>query len=335
MAQSLKELKEENAKLSLESADIPQTAGNEYDEDDAGEVEHVVHDDKAESESASSKQTESESWMQSEEEVEALHEGKDVPLAAHIKLRAKLKGKLDDKEMELKTLREEVESLKSGIKPAAALSGKPKREDFFSSDDPEEAYLDAMLEWKSIQSGKSREQEDMARKQREAQERLNKQVDEHYLRAAKLAAENGISDEVYRSADQKVRETLDAAMPGYGDMVAENIIATVGEGSEKVMYHLGRNPSKLKALKDSFLSDPTGLKAAVMIGEIKGDLTFAAKKKTQAPTPAPSIKGDEGLSASDTALYRKYKEAHSKGNSQLAFQIKRQAKASNVNTREW
>lgn len=335
MAQSLKELKEENAKLALESPEVPQTEDSDYSDDEADEAAQVEQEDKAESESKTGDEAESESWMQSEEEVEASHEGKDVPLAAHIKLRAKLKSKLDDKESELKALREEVESLKSGIKPAAAQTGKPKREDFYSSDDPEEAYLDAMLEWKSAQSSKSREQEELARKQQEAQERLNKQVDEHYLRAAKLAAENGISEEVYRAADQRVRETLDAAMPGYGDLVAENIIATVGEGSEKVMYHLGRNPSKLKALRDSFLSDPTGLKAAVMIGEIKSDLTLAAKKKTQAPTPAPAIKGDEGVSASDTALYRKYKEAHSKGNSQLAFQLKRQAKAANINTREW
>lgn len=335
MAQSLKELKEENAKLALESAEDPQAEESDYSDDEADEAAQVEQEDKAESESKTGDEAESESWMQSEEETEASHEGKDVPLAAHIKLRAKLKSKLDDKESELKALREEVESLKSGIKPAAAQTGKPKREDFYSSDDPEEAYLDAMLEWKSAQSSKSREQEELVRKQQEAQDRLNKQVDEHYLRAAKLAAENGISEDVYRAADQRVRETLDAAMPGYGDLVAENIIATVGEGSEKVMYHLGRNPSKLKALKDSFLSDPTGLKAAVMIGEIKSDLTLAAKKKTQAPTPVPVIKGDEGASASDTALYRKYKEAHSKGNSQLAFQIKRQAKAANINTREW
>lgn len=336
---TLAELKAENATAEPEAVEeAPQVEAIE--EEEVVEVEEVEETEQVDAETSEESETksETEAWMQvEEEEVEVKFTDSDVG-AAKRNLRAKLEKK---HESELDVLRKEIEALKSSPSQAATqpAQAKPKREDYYDAEDPDEAYMDALVEYRlSSKDQAAQQQASQSEQQRKVDEfkaQVEAKVDEHYNRAAELTKTSGISADVYRQADQNVRQAVESVMPNMGDGITDALIAKIGNDSEKVVYFLGRNKAKLLEFEKALRSDTTGIEAAMMLGEIKRDLTSQTKRKSNAPTPAPSLQGNESTSPKSAGLLRKYKEAHNSNNAQKAFEIKRQAKAAGVNTREW
>jgi hypothetical protein len=108
----------------------------------------------------------------------------------------------------------------------------------------------------------------------------------------------------------------------------------MGEGSEKVMFNLGRNPRKLAELKASLASDPNGLSAMMLLGKWSAELT-PQKRKTNAPAPAKAASGGSKTGNSDKKLKAAYDKAFSSGNTSKAFTLKREARKAGSNTRDW
>ena len=106
----------------------------------------------------------------------------------------------------------------------------------------------------------------------------------------------------------------------------------MGEGSEKVMYALGRSPQKREILKAKLLADPTGLSASVYLGQLSGEITKPAKKTTQAPAPAKRATGGNSGGSAEDALKRKYK---AESDTQKRFNIRREAKLAGYNVDTW
>lgn len=334
VAQTLEELKRENAEAEQAvNNEAPQAEELNAELEEAAEDVEEVLEDEAESNETESNESTVESWMQSEEQDS--QDEQAVPVAAHAKMRSKLKAAISEKDSELQALKAEVEQLKSAPKSAPDVKSKPKREDFFESDDPDEAFFDAMTDWKleqqALQQNSKAEQEAINRKNQEFLKKQNEAVEDHYVRAAKLASENGIEPEVYNSADLKVRQAVEAVYPENGDAMTETLISMIGDDSEKVMYYLGRNKNKLLEFQNTLQSDTTGIKAAMMIGELKSQLTKPFKKKSNAPAPPPELKGDQSTGKSRSYL-RKYENAKTP---QERFDVKQEAKKAGVKTREW
>ena len=110
----------------------------------------------------------------------------------------------------------------------------------------------------------------------------------------------------------------------------------MGEGSERVFYHLGVNTKKRSELIELFNQDRTGIKAAAYLGKLNAQLGAPKKRDSNAPAPADDVKGDRaGVVGGNDAMRRKYREAHSNGNSQKAFDLKRQAKSKGINVDNW
>jgi len=332
-AKTLEELKRENAEAETQvvEAEIEEV---EEPEEIEQEPEYTESDDDQEDDQDEDEEDEgTEAWMKSEKQgsqKDAKFTSSDIAAA-----KRKLKAKLEQKDSELEELKAEVERLRSGQVPVQTIAApKPRREQFLNADDPDEAYAEALVDWKlsnTIQQANSRAQ------QQQAVQALNAGVDRHYKAAAELVAEHGISEDVYRQADEAVKRAIDAVMPRQGELVTNQLINFLGEGSEKAMFYVGRNPNKLLAVQQALREDPSGIKAAMMLGEIKASVSMPKKATQKAPAPAKRIQGDAPVKGSALAkkLQKQYSQAHKSGNIQAAFNARKQAKKAGLDVSDW
>jgi len=291
----------------------------------------------AEGELAEGGEPEVDQWMQTDEQAS---EGQQVSVAVLAKTRSKLKGKIGERDEEIERLKQENEALKSGQTqtPASAeqLPPRPKREDFDFDDDKYDAAIDAWqdkrMDLKLAQGQQVSERKGQAATQRE---NLNQAVDQHYERAEKLTKDSGITDEVYQQADRAVRSVIESIRPGEGDLIADQLIATVGEGSEKAMFWIGRNKQASEQLQASLVADPSGMRAIAFISKKAAELSAPKQRSSRAPKPAANAQGDASTSSNALALQRKYDEAHKAKNGQAAYDLKQQAKKAGHDVSKW
>lgn len=338
MDQTLEELRAENARLEQDKANAsqaqqsqPEPAARQEDDD----VQAANPDDQTDDGAV-----EAESWMQSDDQA-SQDAGKTPKFtdsdigAAKQKLRAKLEREHQSETEKLRARIAELEQAKSA--PVVQVGEKPRREQFYEMDDPDEAYSEAMVEWKlatmRAEHQKTSQQVDQERRALERMQSVTQSVDQHYGRAAKLAEASGIAPEVYQSADLRVRQAVDQVFPGGGDGIVDSLIANIGEGSEKVFYNLGVNNKRLSELERLLREDPTGLRASVYLGRLSAELSAPAKRTSNAPAPAAQAQGDANTTASGAALQRQYKDAG--GDVEKRISIKRKAKAAGVDTSSW
>lgn len=339
MDKTLDELRAENAALEASKAAAPQ-AGAESDEGEAVETEEPNGQVAEPGEEGETAEAEAESWMsgdsQESQGAERKFTDKDIG-AAKTKLRAKLER---EHQSELQRLQAELEAerQKHVLQPAQ-VGQRPTREQFFDKDDPDEAFAEALVDWKlksqSVQQATQQQQYEQQRKALEQRQQIEASVDQHYERAAQLAEKSGITPEAYQSADLRVRSAIDQVFPGGGDSITDALISNLGEGSEKVFYNLGVNRARLTELESLLKQDPTGLKASVWLGKLSAELSAPTKRTSNAPAPATQIRGDRNTTEAGRAIHKQYKEAHSSGNTQKAFDLKRKAKAQGINTQTW
>lgn len=337
MANTLDELRAENAAEEAAKAQAPQPGAS--DVDDAAADDLNTDDNLAEGgEGEEGQQAEPESWMKGDDQeshgADKKFTDSDIG-AAKAKLRSKLEAK---HQTELDELRNQLEELRRNT-VSPQLSAKPKRDYFYDQDDPDEAYTEALADWKLKETLSRQHQEtqqyEMQRKQLEVQQSIESSVDQHYERAAVLAAASGISPELYQSADHRVRSAIDGVFPGGGEQVTNSLIASLGEGSEKVFYNLGVSPKRLAELTSKLASDPSGLQASIYLGRLSAELVTPMRKKSNTPPPATTVQGDANTTDVGRNLQRRYQEAHKKGDTQAAFNIRREAKAKNINVNSW
>lgn len=327
MFKTLDELKAENAA----EAEQP-VAVDEQLEVEQPEVQADASEPEAEQTDEGQAESDAEEWLQESSD-------KAVPLAKHVAVKHKLRGQIEEKDSVIEQMRAEIEALKQH-KPAATQSNElpkpPKLSDFdFDEDRHAEAmlaYTDKLLEHKLSKTlGNQQQQQEQ---ERQAQ-RLTEQVEGHYERAAKLVEAGVITVEKYQAADRRVRQELDS-VTGAGDLVADNIIARLGEGSEKVIAHLGVNQAAMQALKMKLTEDPTGLSAAVYLGQLNAKFSAPANKLSKAPNPDSGLRGDKGgVTTTSSDILKKYQSAHKSGDIAKAVELKLKAKASGINTSNW
>jgi hypothetical protein len=276
-------------------------------------------------------------FMADDDDDDVVVPGKTMPVSSHVKVKEKYKGKIEKKDDEIALLRKEIETLKSPAATPATQLARPNRDDFDTDEEYEKKYeefvLNSVMEKVDLKSQGTQQQ--VAAK--EALQKTQEAVESHYERVDKLVEEFTISPEVVQKADQAVREAVDAVtskMPNVkADAVVDHLISTLDEGSERAMLYVGRSQKRLAELQSRLLNDPTGMSAAVYMGEMKREAQGTRKKTSTAPKPAAQVKSSE--STSEKGFKRKYDEAHKKKNTQAAFNIKREAKAAGVDTSNW
>lgn len=295
---------EQDGGVSQESGDDTGSAGDENDTDD-----------------------EVEAWM--------LDDGDDertIPLTDHIQLRQKLKEDKRDLQREVDELKAQLANQQSNQQqPVQSPSTRPKLADFEFDED---AYNEALDQW-YLNQFDSRVNQNASNQQAE---NLKKQIkqgsDAHYQRALQMVNKYKLDPNKYQAADRTIRQALDDATGGNGDIVADAMAHYMGEGSEKVFFTVGTRPEKLNQLLSALREDPSGMKAALFLGKQLSEVSRKVsnpKKKQKAPPK--KVKG--GGTATPTTS-NKLKEKYGKtDNPQERWEIRKQAKAKGIDVGDW
>jgi len=344
--QTLEELKASNALEKDESTPAPQ-ADEEATDDEVVDDELENAGDPAEGDEDDEGKAETEDWMKGDTDDD---DDGGQPSSAKFndsdmaKARRKYKAKIAKQDDAMEQLRRENEELKKPRRPATQLH-EPRREDFDGEADPQGAFTSAMVDYRiSKQQAENQASDQATRRQQEFNERQAKvgsAVDKHYERAVKLSEESGITAEMYQNADFRLRSMVesvfnpDRSNDGAGDAIVDALIANLGDGSEKVMYNLGVNSSRLQELKTRFENDRSGVSASIYIGQLNAELSAPKKRKTNAPKPAPNVKGDKHEKAQTKAYKKAYDDADKKGDTQARFNARREARKAGVDTSNW
>jgi hypothetical protein len=254
-----------------------------------------------------------------------------VPVASHIRLKEKLKGRIKERDSEIDELRRELAEVKAGrVVPTATLK-RPRVEEF-DTDEEFEAALDQYEEQRLSQLAGRTNQAEQLKKQKEER---TASVDSHYKRADDFVSKYGIAPEKYKSADESIRKAVDVVIPGQGEAITDHLISLLGEGSEKVLFRVGARPEILREFQSLLAEDKTGLKAGIFLGKQMELVTNPKKRTTNAPPPSRQLKGDAAPNANAAALKKVYQEAHKSGDNQKAYAAKKQARSAGVNVSTW
>jgi len=330
---------DENASVETEIDDLPQDPPEEG-ETGAADDEQAGTDDGAEPGTEDASKAEAENWMEGDDHTPQA--GKTFTQADMASMRksiqAKSGKKLDDKDGQIERLRSEIESIKSHKSAAPETLVKPKREDFYDEDDPDEAYINATLDYRdaikqSEQSAQSATSEMQARAI-ENQKAVVKGEEEHYDRAVELVVKSKISAEKYQAADLAFKQAIDDVMPGRGDAIAALMVATLGKGSEKVVFNIGINQGRIAEMQAQLRADPSGLKLMSHLSDRKNKLN-AGSGKSNTPAPAAAINGDVTADAGEKTMMKQFKSAESSGDQQKMMDILSSGRRKGYKTNSW
>jgi len=326
MAQTLDELKAKNAadeaaenahadENDLDNEDLEGSPQDPEDETGNESVEGETGEPEGDADPADETpdDPEAEGWMQGDETPdEGITSNAD---AATIRrsIQAKANKKLEATNSELEIANARIAELEGKASPVKAELVRPKRDDFFDSDDPDLAYELAVedyilkkVEAKQAAGSAATERATAQAKQASA---ISEGENAHYERAAILVKESGIKPETYQSADLAFRTAIDQVIPGAGDNIAAAFISKLGAGSEKVVFNLGVNAQRREKFTQLLREDGTGLQAGMYLAELKTTLLTPKNKPTNTPKPAPKMQGDAHEKSSTKALKKRYKSA--------------------------
>jgi hypothetical protein len=271
---------------------------------------------------------------------EGPEDDKKVSVRKHIQMKQKLKRRASEKEEEAEKLRQENEELKRKLRDTAPdvttkKLVRPVEDDFKTTEEFNSAiekYEQDLVDQRLALA--ERDKNFKAKKEAYIKQR-DEAVDMHYDRAAKLIDESKIDPDVYKSVEDRVYTAVEEILPKMGMAIVDHFIALMGEGSEKVLYYVGRNKKIFDEFKESLQSDKTGLKTSFFLGKVLEKVNGVKNKKSNAKIPAKDLNGDVNSSRGEVLMLKKYQEAHKKGDTQSAFNIKRQARLKGFNVREW
>lgn len=350
MALTLEELKAENkAKEELEQN---KQVDNSKDviKDEYVELNETNAEDSKEStgEDSSVQDVELDSWQLTEETVTSEDDKKSgfVPNHEAAKRRKQtkaLRGELKEKDSELDELKKQIEALQGNNahspEPVKQLT-RPTREQFDYDDDAYDAAIDKYYDDKFSQKLTGQLEVNQKKAEQEKQQQSvalaqQKSLDSHYERASKLVDDGKITADSYKNADAVVRRSIEAIMPNQGDSIVNALISTLsnlGDGSEKVMYQLGVNSSKLQELNNKLVSDPTGLTASMYLGQLQSQIQNPSKRTSNAPKPAISVEGEGGGNGRGGTLHKEYAKSD---DLQTRINLKRKAKSAGIDVSKW
>lgn len=204
-------------------------------------------------------------------------------------------AKLQQQREQRRTEREERERLQRqneelqrqlsliGTGGKAAAPAKPPTLEQFDFD--ESAYQAAVADYYtgSIDQRFASAQQKQLEQQQQQQfaQRIESDVNSHYERVSKI----GFGED-YIPAEKAARDR-------FGDFAVEQMISAVGEGSEKVIYHLGLNPDAMEEVAKLLSQDNTGFKALSHLGRLAEKLNSqpVQKKISQAPAADRGVTG--------------------------------------------
>ncbi len=329
----------ENAEVETKTEQAPQASEDEIETEAADEKTQEAETD-ADPETDDGENAAVEDWMAGDDHApEAGKTFSNNDMAGlRKKLQAKSDLKIEDKNSEIEKLRLENEALRANAPAAANILTRPKRDDFYDEDDPEEAFTDALVDYKLAKSRAEQSAEVVATgavtQAEKRQQVISSGENAHYDRALELVVKSKISAEKYQAADLAFRQAINDVVPGGGDNITAGLVNALGNGSEKVVFNVGINQQRLNKIKELLIGDPSGLSLMSHLSDKKNTL-IAAKSNTSAPAPAPGINGDVTDSAGEKDMIKQFNAAEKSGDQQKMMDIMSTGRRKGYETKTW
>lgn len=331
------ETETENESLQLEETDsTPESL--EAGEGDEDEIEEIP------------------AWLQTGESQDN-EDGVQVPLKAHIAQRKKFQGSISNlrtdieaRDTQIEALNSTIQELKEAIspqsktRPGGSFEGElpPALSDFEEEDNPEAAHQAAMLDWSMRTFDRRQQKAEQSRQAEQIAQTREADLNHHYTRAAQLIEAGQLTPDEYREADAFVRQAIEITRPGQGRTIFNTLFADLGNGSEKVLISLYRNPQNLSQLQRELTTDMSGIRASAFLGRLAGTFEGANSQRSisSAPAPGSRVKGDAKAtttsgSRTEQKLRKEYEKAHKSGDVQAAWSAKKKARAAGVDVSRW
>lgn len=326
-----------------EMVDEPEKVEEEIVDEVVEEKKEEVAEVETESKEVEQKEEEQEEeekpfWLSEDDtETEEEESSETIPLARLLKE----KNKRKEANAEIEELRRELEELKNNSTTQNQQSTSPTKRPRILDFNSDEEYEEAMDKWEQefgqnivnhITNNQTKQYQ-----QKQVVDRVQKEVSKFYERAETLLKQHSIQPEAYVTATRKVVDSLDKINPGNGEALFNSLVATVGEHSEKIIYHVGRNTKALSEFQSLLLDDPSGSKALVYLGSLKSKaLENKNKRSSRAPAPSASVQGEStATSTSESKLKKQWEEAHRKGDAQKAYNLRAKARQSGIDVNKW
>jgi FMN phosphatase YigB (HAD superfamily) len=181
----------------------------------------------------------------------------------------------------------------------------PKIADFDFDDDKHAA---AVSEWTAKKAAAELVKAQRQQQQQQQQEAWNKRVQ------AYEQAKTALKVPRFDDAEEAVKDNLS---------IAQQSLILKAKEPEKLIYVLGNNPKRLKAL--AAITDPVDFVYAV--GELRQEMRVIPKKKPPVPERVPARGGAGGYTTADNSLEKLRAEAEKTGDYSRVLAYKRDMKA--------
>lgn len=334
--QSLEELlavvEAEEAQANAVQPEVPDLEEVEETEAEAETEAEEVEQESEQEEGEAEEVEEEPDWAKPESDKEK----GAVPVAKHVEIKHKLQGKIADKDAEIAALKQQLEQVQAA--PPQHLEDLEIAKEAWEFDGTTEEYqrYKAQIDARNAIKLQRAEQQRQANEQRQREEaaRVEAELDKHYERAAALVTSGIIKQpEQFQAAEQTVIKTVESIVPGAGAGVVNMMISRMGEGSEKVIYHLGANATALREFESELKADPTGIKAAMYLA--KKQALFNSKPVVKPkPVPKPDVPL-QGKAPKVSSYETAFKKAEKAGDSSGMLAASRAARAAGINPDKW
>lgn len=261
-----------------------------------------------------------------------------VPLAKHLDVKFKLRGEVSERDAKIAELEQKLAQVQAA--PPQHIEDLEIAKEAWEFDGTTEEYqrYKAQIDARNAIKLQRAEQQRQANEQRQREEaaRVEAELDKYYDRVSVLIAKGEVKTltqpEQYKAAENTVIKSLDS-ITKQGQAVFNKMVAELGEGAEKVVYHLGVNSESRQAFESQLRADPTGIRAAMFLAEKKA---LFNSKPTVKPKPVPKpdvpLQGKAPKVSSYETAFRKAEKA---GDSSGMLAASRAARAAGINPDNW
>ncbi len=227
----------------------------------------------------------------------------------------KEKAKRQEAQSELQKVQDELEKMKAqiaGAQPKQAPShSQPAHANYppvpvlyENGINTPEQYNQAYQQWMGEIRRIDSEVEQRRRQQSDFERQLDERKEQFAGRAAKFMQENNISESRVISAIERATDEIDGATKIEGALI--HLLDSVGDGGERVAFHIGTNTTAMGKIKALLAEDPNGFKAIAEMTRMATRLKPKnGKSISKAPPPDESLKGD-GATVSGKRLQDQY-----------------------------
>lgn len=265
------------------------------------EVETVEEDELVETLEGDDTKPEAEA----EEELQ-VQIGEDAPPQDEVKEAPNWVKELRQSHREAQKRIRELEALQSTGKPVAEAAKVLQKPTLAEHDYDEEKFDKAMDAYYAARNEETRQAAEKDAQRRREQEAVD-QVRQRYTESAKALK---VKD--YGEAEDEVVNTLSVAQQG--------LILGGADKPELLVYALGKNPEKLRALAS--IKDP--VKFAFAASKLEKDLKVTNRKPAEKPMPESTVKSSSSGVSTNAALDRLRAEAAKTGDMSKVMAFKRQ-----------